>query len=59
MQVLDKNLGAVGLERYTVIAIVDDAVLNDNVIAAIRIPPVGVFGSIVGTAQAGNGNVVE
>ena len=43
VQVLDNDLGAVGLEADAVVAVVDHTVLNDNVGAAVGIPAIGVL----------------
>lgn len=47
MEVLDQNLGTVGLERHAVVAIVDDTVLNDDVAATVRVPAIGVLCRVV------------
>lgn len=59
VQVLDNDLGAVGLEADAVIAIVDHAVLNDDVGAAVGIPAIGVLRRTFALAGACDVDVVE
>lgn len=40
LQALNQDVGAVRLERDTIVAIVDDRVLNNDVVAAVSIPSV-------------------
>lgn len=42
MQILDGDLGAVGLRADTVVAVVDHAVQDDNVRAPVSIPAISV-----------------
>jgi hypothetical protein len=39
-QVLNDDVGAVGFERDTIIAIIDVGVLDDDVVGAVRIPSI-------------------
>lgn len=39
-QVLDDDVGAVGLERYAVVSVVDMGVLNDDVVGAVCVPTI-------------------
>lgn len=58
VQVLYNHVGAVGLERDTVVSIVDHTVLDDNVAAAVGVPAVGVLGRGVALAVSADGDVV-
>jgi len=46
-QVLDDNIGAVGLERDTVVIVVKNRVLDDDVIGAVSVPAVQVLRLVV------------
>jgi hypothetical protein len=37
-EILDEDIGAVGLERDTVVPVVDPAVLDDDVVTAVGVP---------------------
>lgn len=43
-QPLNDNVGAVGLERDTIVAIIDIRVLDDDAVRSIRVPSVRVLG---------------
>jgi hypothetical protein len=58
-EVLHNNVGTVGLEGNTVVAIIDVRVLDDNVGAAVCVPTVGVLGRILAGAAAEDVNVGE
>ena len=57
--VLHEDVGAVRLEGHAVVAVVDDAVLDDNVGRAVCVPAVGVFGNVAGLAEPADRDVVE
>ena len=59
VNVLDQDLGAVGLEAHAVVSVVYDAVLDDNVAAAVRVPAVGVLCQIGAAAIAANVYIVK
>jgi hypothetical protein len=59
VQVLDNDLGTVGFEADAIIAVVDDAVLDDDVGAAIGIPAIGVLRRTCALTGACNVDVVE
>ena len=59
VQVLHEYVGAVRLERHTVVAVVDDAVLDHDVGAAIRVPAVSVLGRVLGARRAADADVAE
>lgn len=59
MHVLHENFGRVGLEGHTVVAVIDDALLDDDITAAIRIPSIGVLRLVLGLAVAGDVDTVK
>ena len=59
MEILDQDLCAVSFETDTVVSIVDDAVLNDNVGASVSVPAVGVLGHVAAIAVPTDCNVAE
>lgn len=59
MEILDQDLGAVGLEADAIIAIVDDTVLNDDVAAAVGVPAIRVFSSVLTLAVSADADVAE
>jgi len=58
-EVLNNDVGAVGLERNTIVAVVDVRVLNDNVIGAVCVPPIRVLSRVLALAAAKDVDVVE
>jgi len=58
-QVLNNDVGAVGLERNTIVAVVDMRVLNHNVIGAVRVPAIRVLSGVLALAAAEDVDVVE
>jgi hypothetical protein len=49
-KILHDNVGAVGLERDAVIAVVDDGVLDDDIVGAVCVPAVRVLGGVIANA---------
>lgn len=58
-EVLDDDVGAVGLEGDAVVAVVDVGVLDDDVGGAVGVPAVGVFGGVLALAAAEDVDVGE
>lgn len=46
LEALDYHIGAIGLEGNTVIAVVDDRILDHDRVGTICVPSVGVLGGI-------------
>lgn len=59
VQVLHQDVSAVRLEADAVVAIIDDAILDHDVAAAVRVPAVGVLSRVVALAVPGDGDVAE
>jgi hypothetical protein len=58
-QVLNHNVGAVGLEGDAIVAVVNVRVLNNYVIGTVRVPAIGVLGRVLALATAEDVDVVE
>ena len=58
-QVLNNDVGAVGLERHAIVAVVDMRVLNNNVVGAVRVPAIRVLSGVLALAAAEDVDVVE
>lgn len=59
MEILDQDLGAVGLEADAIIAIVDHTVLNDNVAAAVGVPTIRVLSGVITLAVPADADIAE
>jgi hypothetical protein len=58
-QVLNNNVGAVGLEGDAIVTVVDMRVLDDHVVGTVRVPAVGVLSRVLALATAEDVDVVE
>jgi len=58
-QVLNDDVGAVWLERYAIVAVVDVRVLNHNVIGTVRVPAIRVLSGVLALATAEDVDVIE
>ena len=59
VQVLHQDLGAVWLETHTIVSVVDDGVLNDDVLAPVRIPSIRILRLMLTLTVSRNGQAVE
>lgn len=59
LQVLHQNACAVWLEANTIVAVVDDRVLDDDVGAPVSVPTVGILGLVVTLAVTTDCDVAE
>lgn len=59
LEILHNDVCAVWLERHAVIAIIDMAILNDNIAAPVCIPSIGVLRRVVALTEAANRDVAE
>jgi len=59
MKILNQNFRAVALETDTVVSIVNDAVLNDNVGASVSVPAIGVLGHVTAIAVPADCDVAK
>ena len=59
VHVLNQDLSAVGLEGDTVVTVVDNAVLDDNVRRPVRVPTVGVLRFVLAGRIASDVEVVK
>ena len=59
VHVLNQNFSTVGLEGDTVVTIVDNAVLNDNVRRTVRVPTIGILRFVLASRVASDVEVVE
>jgi len=58
-EVLNNDVGAVGLERNTIVAVVDMRVLNHDVIRTVRVPAIRVLSGVLALAAAEDVDVVK
>ena len=59
VHVLNQDLSAVGLEGDTVVTVVDNAVLNDNVRRTVRVPTISILRFVLAGRVAPDVEVVE
>lgn len=59
LKVLHNNVCAVWLERHAVIAVVNMAILNDDIAAPVCIPPIGVLRRVVALTEAADCDVAK
>lgn len=59
VHILNQNLGRVRLERDTIVAIVYDTLLDDNIAAAVRIPAIGILRHVLTLTIAADVDAVE
>jgi len=59
VQILDQDFCTVRFEADTVVAVVDDAVLDYDVCGAVCVPAISVFGQCAATAVTADRDVAE
>lgn len=59
VHVLDQHFGTVGLEGDTVVAVIDNAVLNDDVRRTVRVPTICILRFVFAGRVASNVEVIE
>lgn len=59
MKVLNQDVGAIRFEGDTIVTIVDVTVLNDDVVAAVGIPPICILCHVLAGAKAVDCDVGE
>ena len=59
VHILNQDLGTTGLEGDTVVTVVDNAVLNDDIRRTVRVPAIGILRFVLASRVASDVEVVE